>query len=105
MKKNRENVLRHSNVLKLLIWTSILFFSQEAVEYTKSFVTSVVLGKDVVPRIGLHQLESLRHDLIYAIHKSTDPKVKYRVTQQIMDFLKKNLLIYTKNVIFNIFFL
>lgn len=50
--------------------------SQEAVEYSKSFVTSVVLGKDVVPRIGLHQLEALRHDLIYAIHKSTDPKWK-----------------------------
>ena len=58
-------------------------------EYTKSFVTSVVLGKDVVPRIGLHQLESLRHDLIYAIHKSTDPKVKYRVAQQILDFWVK----------------
>ena len=70
-----------------MIWT--LFSSQEAVEYTKSFVTSVVLGKDVVPRIGLHQLESLRHDLIYAIHKSTDPKVKYRVAQQILDFWAK----------------
>ena len=73
--------------IQILIWT--LFSSQEAVEYTKSFVTSVVLGKDVVPRIGLHQLESLRHDLIYAIHKSTDPKVKYRVAQQILDFWAK----------------
>ena len=54
----------------------ILFFSQQAVEYSRSFVTSVVLGKDVVPRIGLHQLEALRHNLIYAIHKSKDPKVK-----------------------------
>ena len=45
-------------------------------EYSKSFVTSIVLGKDVVPRIGLHQLEALRHDLIYAVHKSTDPKVR-----------------------------
>ena len=50
-------------------------FSQEAVEYSKSFVTSVIIGKDVVPRIGLHQLEALRHDLVYAIHKSSDPKV------------------------------
>jgi hypothetical protein len=44
-------------------------------------VTSVVLGKDVVPRIGLHQLEALRHNLIYAIHKSEDPKVRTIVDQ------------------------
>ena len=48
-------------------------------EYSKSFVTSVVLGKDVVPRIGLHQLEALRHDLIYAVHKSTDPKASRKI--------------------------
>jgi sn1-specific diacylglycerol lipase len=46
-----------------------------AVEYTKSFITSVVVGKDVVPRIGLHQLESLRADLINTIKRSKDPKV------------------------------
>ena len=38
-------------------------------------MTSVILGKDTVPRIGLHQLEALRHDLVFAIHKSSDPKV------------------------------
>lgn len=47
-----------------------------AVEYSKSFITSVVLGKDVVPRIGLHQMETLRADLINAIKRSIDPKVK-----------------------------
>ena len=46
-----------------------------AVEYSKSFITSVVVGKDVVPRIGLHQLEALRADLINAIKRSVDPKV------------------------------
>lgn len=46
-----------------------------ATEYTKSFVTSVVVGKDVVPRIGLHQMESLRADLMHAIKRSKDPKV------------------------------
>jgi len=49
--------------------------SMPAVEYTKSFITSVVVGKDVVPRIGLHQLESLRADLINTIKRSKDPKV------------------------------
>ena len=46
-----------------------------AVEYSKQFITSVVVGKDVVPRIGLHQMESLRADLINAIKRSKDPKV------------------------------
>ncbi|XP_075218002.1 inactivation no afterpotential E [Lycorma delicatula] len=50
--------------------------SMPAVQYTKSFITSVVLGKDVVPRIGLHQMESLRADLINAIRRSKDPKWK-----------------------------
>lgn len=49
--------------------------SMPAVEYTRSFITSVVVGKDVVPRIGLHQMESMRADLINAIQRSKDPKV------------------------------
>ncbi|CAD7091657.1 unnamed protein product [Hermetia illucens] len=50
--------------------------SMPAVEYSKSFITSVVVGKDVVPRIGLHQMEALRADLINAIKRSVDPKWK-----------------------------
>lgn len=50
--------------------------SMPAVEYTKSFTISVVMGKDVVPRIGLHQMEALRADLINAIQRSVDPKWK-----------------------------
>lgn len=49
--------------------------SMPAVEYSKSFITSVVVGKDGVPRIGLHQMEALRADLINAIKRSVDPKV------------------------------
>lgn len=50
--------------------------SYELVEYSKSFITSVVLGKDIVPRLGLRQMESLRYDLIHAIKESSDPKYK-----------------------------
>uniref|UniRef100_A0A336LAT9 Diacylglycerol lipase-alpha n=1 Tax=Culicoides sonorensis TaxID=179676 RepID=A0A336LAT9_CULSO len=50
--------------------------SMPVVEYSKSFITSVVVGKDVVPRIGLHQMESLRADLINAITRSIDAKWK-----------------------------
>ncbi|GAB6029644.1 hypothetical protein CHUAL_005379 [Chamberlinius hualienensis] len=54
--------------------------SMPAVEYTKSFITSVVVGKDVIPRIGLHQMEALRSDLINAIKCSQDPKWKVIAT-------------------------
>lgn len=50
--------------------------SLPAIEHSKSFITSVVLGKDVVPRLGLHQMESLRYDLIAAIKRCDEPKWK-----------------------------
>lgn len=50
--------------------------SMPAQLYTQEFITSVVVGKDVVPRIGLRQMESLRADLINAIKRSVDPKWK-----------------------------
>ncbi|RWS12438.1 sn1-specific diacylglycerol lipase alpha-like isoform X5 [Dinothrombium tinctorium] len=50
--------------------------SLPATEYTKEFITSVILGKDVVPRLGLHQMESLRFDLMNAIKETQDPKWK-----------------------------
>lgn len=56
-----------------------------AVEYSKSFITSVVVGKDVVPRIGLHQLEALRADLINAIKRSVDPKVSGKWSLFVLD--------------------
>jgi sn1-specific diacylglycerol lipase len=48
-----------------------------AVKYSQEFTISIVVGKDVVPRIGLHQMESLRADLINAIKRSKDPKVRF----------------------------
>ena len=51
----------------------------------------------MVPRIGLHQLEALRHDLIYAIHKSTDPKVVVNLDSN-FDHLVKNYLLAVENV-------
>ena len=42
---------------------------------SQAFMTSVVVGKDIVPRIGLHQLERLRHQLLLSLHQSTQPKV------------------------------
>lgn len=43
-------------------------------EYSKEFVTAVVLGKDLVPRIGLSQLEGFRRQLLDVLQRSTKPK-------------------------------
>ena len=51
-------------------------FSLSAMEHSREFVTSCVVGKDIIPRVGLHQLETLRHNLIQALHKSQEPKVQ-----------------------------
>ncbi|XP_010888803.2 sn1-specific diacylglycerol lipase alpha [Esox lucius] len=48
--------------------------SEDAMEYSKEFVTSVVLGKDLVPRIGLSQLEVFRRHLLEVLQKSDKPK-------------------------------
>ncbi|XP_039514536.1 diacylglycerol lipase-alpha isoform X2 [Pimephales promelas] len=48
--------------------------SEDAIEYSKEFVTSVVLGKDLVPRIGLSQLEGFRRHLLEVLQKSDKPK-------------------------------
>ncbi|XP_007885645.2 diacylglycerol lipase-alpha [Callorhinchus milii] len=48
--------------------------SDDAMEYSKEFVTAVVLGKDLVPRIGLSQLEGFRRHLLEVLQKSNKPK-------------------------------
>ncbi|XP_033102025.1 sn1-specific diacylglycerol lipase alpha-like isoform X4 [Anneissia japonica] len=50
--------------------------NKEALEYSKEFVLSVVVGKDVVIRIGLPQLEVLRSDLLNCMTRCKDPKWK-----------------------------
>ena len=51
-------------------------FSEQAMLVSKEFITSVVVGKDVVPRLGLHQMETLRHDLMATIKQSKKNKVQ-----------------------------
>ena len=51
-------------------------FSEAAMLGSQSFITSVVVGKDIVPRIGLHQLEILRHQLQNTLHQTKQAKVQ-----------------------------
>ncbi|KAJ8249157.1 hypothetical protein GJAV_G00231790 [Gymnothorax javanicus] len=48
--------------------------SEDAMEISKEFVTAVVLGKDLVPRLGLSQLEGFRRHLLEVLEKSNKPK-------------------------------
>ncbi|XP_064168529.1 diacylglycerol lipase-alpha-like isoform X1 [Anguilla rostrata] len=48
--------------------------SEDAMEISKEFVTAVVLGKDLVPRLGLSQLEGFRRHLLEVLQKSNKPK-------------------------------
>ena len=57
----------YSNVICFAFAPPGGLLSEEAAEYTKDFVVSVVYAKDIVPRVGLHQMEKLRHDLINSI--------------------------------------
>lgn len=50
--------------------------SDPVVEYSKTFTTTIVVGEDVVPRIGLRQVENLRADLIHVLKESRDHKLK-----------------------------
>ena len=46
---------------------------------SRAFMTSVIVGKDLVPRIGLNQLEILRQDIMSMINKSSHSKVSCRL--------------------------
>jgi hypothetical protein len=73
-----KNQIRHFSTQRQNKSEKLLFcHSMPAVKYSQEFTISIVVGKDVVPRIGLHQMESLRADLINAIKRSKDPKVRF----------------------------
>jgi len=50
--------------------------SLSAAKYTRDFVISVVVGKDMIPRLSLYTLEDLRNKMLAVISHSTTPKWK-----------------------------
>lgn len=48
-------------------------------DYSSEFVCSVVLGKDLVPRLGIHTMEELKARLLRSIHNCDVPKYKLLV--------------------------
>lgn len=49
-------------------------FSRRLANECKDYVTSYVLGDDVVPRLGLASMENLRHELLVCLSKIRVPK-------------------------------
>lgn len=41
---------------------------------TKEFITTVILGKDMVPRLGMVQMEKLRNEIMETLKNTTKPK-------------------------------
>ena len=60
---------------------------------SQSFITSVVVGKDIVPRIGLHQLEILRHQLQQTLHQTKQAKVLQILVSNIWNSCKLHFLL------------
>lgn len=64
----------YSNVICFAFAPPGGLLSEDAAEYSKDFIVSVVNAKDLVPRLGLHQMEKLRFDLIHTIKQCNLPK-------------------------------
>ncbi|BFZ06737.1 hypothetical protein BsWGS_09776 [Bradybaena similaris] len=54
--------------------------SANASKYAQDFVCSVVVGKDLVPRLGMYTLVDLKVKILRALCHSTDPKYKILAT-------------------------
>ena len=66
---------------------------QQAAKFSKLIVTSVVVGKDLVPRLGLSQLEGLESEIINVLRETDSHKWKIIIASSIGKKIKsKNLL-------------
>ncbi|KAL3876663.1 hypothetical protein ACJMK2_034468 [Sinanodonta woodiana] len=50
--------------------------SLNASKYTQEFMCSVILGKDLVPRLGISTMEDLKKNILQALHDCDLPKYK-----------------------------
>nr|XP_054774732.1 diacylglycerol lipase-alpha-like [Lytechinus pictus] len=75
---------------------------KESSEYAAEFVTSLVVGKDVVARIGLSQMEFLRADLLNCIKMCRDPKSASFQTLPYPLFLRGSFETWTSSAPYNV---
>lgn len=74
-------------------------FSRRLANKCKDYVTSYVLGDDVVPRLGLSSVENLRHELLYCLAKIKVPKyIAMRPKKPRESISAKNARVVYKNI-------
>lgn len=66
----------------------LLFFSRSASDYSQEFTCSVVLGDDLVPRLGLCNVEKLKMEVASAVNSCDLAKVSYLYNYALVE--KKN---------------
>ena len=49
--------------------------SEDAARFSETFCMSVIIGRDIVPRMSLHTLETLKRQLVEQLAACTLPKV------------------------------
>ena len=62
-------------LLRLFYNVIFLYFSKSLSRLTEDFVCSVVLGDDMVPRLGIVTMETLKCNMLRCIKDSNKPKV------------------------------
>uniref|UniRef100_A0A8C1Q850 Diacylglycerol lipase, beta n=1 Tax=Cyprinus carpio TaxID=7962 RepID=A0A8C1Q850_CYPCA len=63
-------------VRAVLLQTCIVFCHKAVADYSKQFVVSVVLGKDLVPRLSIPNMEDLKRRLLKMVSNCSKPKYK-----------------------------
>ncbi len=48
--------------------------TEEAAKFSESFITSIVIGIDIVPRMSMTNLLALRANVLQAVQASSKPK-------------------------------
>ena len=51
--------------------------SHQLARYTEQFVLSVIVGNDVIPRLGLITMEKLKVQIMREVHECHKPKVSH----------------------------
>jgi sn1-specific diacylglycerol lipase len=71
--------------------------TQNLIEVTKSFILTVILGDDIVPRLSLRSIHSLKANILKEIHECEMPKYRI-VCNSALDYLfaKKNKNFYSR---------
>lgn len=63
--------------------------SEALSDYTKSFVMSVIVGDDIVPRLSLHSVHNLKAEILKEIYNTNLPKYKI-IWKYSLSFVKRS---------------